>query len=70
MKTMKSYRIDDTILGMINKLKKDFRIKTDTGIIEYAIMNLYYETYTKMERIRASQQTINEDLLDKWWDQC
>lgn len=43
MKTMKSYRMDDTILGMIDKIKKTMNISTDTKTIELAIIELYYK---------------------------
>lgn len=41
MKTMKSYRMDDTVLGMIDYIKKTIKTKTDTETIEIAIIELY-----------------------------
>lgn len=42
MKQMKSYRMDDTILGMIDWIKEHTCIKTDTRVINEAITWLYY----------------------------
>lgn len=45
MKVMKSYRMDDTILGMIDRLKKEQHYRNDTQVIEMAIIKLvqYYD---------------------------
>lgn len=43
MKTMKSYRMDDSILNMIDYIKKEMYINTDTKAIEYGIMELYWK---------------------------
>lgn len=48
MKTMKSYRMDDTILGMMDYMKKEWKWKNDTQIIEYAIIRLW-EYYKELE---------------------
>lgn len=42
MKTMKSYRMDDSILNMIDYIKKELNLSTDTRTIEFGIIELYW----------------------------
>lgn len=63
MKIMKSYRLDDTELGMIDYIKKNTKLDTDTAVIINAIISLYLDVITKKEEIKYLLK--DEDLLDK-----
>lgn len=43
MKTMKSYRMEDTILNMIDYIKEEMHLSTDTRAIEYGVMELFWK---------------------------
>lgn len=61
MKQMKSYRMSDIDLGMIDRIKERTGIETDTQIIREAIKWLY----TSIEYDRKPLYLTGEDLLDK-----
>lgn len=49
MKIMKSYRMDDTILGMLDRIKKIRGIENDTAAINFCILRTYYNICPKDE---------------------
>lgn len=61
MKQMKSYRMRDIDLGMIDRIKERTGIETDTQVIREAIKWLY----TSIEYDRKPLYLITEGHLDK-----
>lgn len=51
MKVMKSYRMDDTLLGMMDYIKENTKLETDTEIIRIAITNLWLDIQSKRPEI-------------------
>ena len=39
---MKSYRMDDALLAMIDEIKSITNLKTDTKVLEYAVQHYYW----------------------------
>lgn len=63
MKQMKSYRMGDVELAMIDRIKQTTKLKTDTDVISFAIMNLYYEQMVGKEETEEYARV--EDLRDR-----